>query len=379
MKNIIILSCIAALAIIGCKKKTDELPGTEPAVISVTQIDDNSFVFKNATPSGGGSTSWDFAGFRTSLKQTDTAFFGAVGTYTISMTSNSKGGISKATTQVNVTKSSPLADFTVTPVNGNTFEVNASTSDNISYKYSYSNGEEVTEAKNSVYLPWAGNWDVILSVQGKYNGRVVTAISKQQITVTSDDLNNSALNDPIFKLLTGGLAATSGKTWLLHTQNGVGPLNPTAYDGTTELPWNKNKEVTNGPEYTNGSKLNEFTFNIRSYQFIPKNNNATIHFDAANNLFGKSQAQYADMALADINLKQAPFILKQNPNLLTPVKYSLTIGNKSYFGYNQNRNYYEIVKITPDTLYIRQPYNDVVLEDPSKDGGARYFTYLAKK
>ncbi len=54
MKNKLIISILAlGVFVFGCKKKTKDLPSPEAPVIEVVKLNENTFIFKNATPSGG--------------------------------------------------------------------------------------------------------------------------------------------------------------------------------------------------------------------------------------------------------------------------------------------------------------------------------------
>jgi len=382
---------IAALLYTSCKPKVakdQDLPA--PAAADFTQHEfldpsdedrPNFLIFDNTTP-GGFISSWDFGGTKQSKLLSDTAFFPFEGKYTVSLIAASKGGHSTTSKEIFISKTSPLAAaFETEQIDGDPyrFKVTMTTKGGISQQYLYGSGETSTMPIDTVYFPWAGIWDITLSVtvqkgNSKFSSKVV-----KQVTVASDDPNNPDLQDPIFQLLTGGLAATNGKTWKLFNYNGVGDAKITTFDGKTELSYDINKTGLTGASWAQGAALNEFNFNIRKYQYTPANTKSTVHYASANAFFGKAQAQYQDIALDDPNLKAAPFILKHDPNLKTPVAYRLHIGNGSYIAYHENRSDYEIVKINSDTLYIRQLYNDIVTEDPSKDGNARYFTFVAKK
>lgn len=377
--------CLAALLYTGCKPKIakdEELPAPGAAVIARnTYLPDNdpdrnnAFIFSDATP-GGFISSWDFGGLKTSTKSSDTMFFAYAGSYQVKLTSASKGGTTTTTQDVVIANNSPFAaDFEVTNLGDYRFIVKVTTPSPLSQKWVFANGESSAQSVDTVYFPFAGTYNIALTT----NTVRGASTRNKTVTVASDDASNPDLTDDVFIKLTGGPSDVDGKTWIIADNRGVGPLVPSDFSDASALAWYKNTGGIPGPEWVNGARANEFTFVLKQYQFVPKNQKATIHYDAANKFFGKTQAQYADIALEDPNMKQSPFLLRRNPSLITPVKYSLTFTNGAYLGYNENRSYYEIVNITSDTLYIRQPYNDVVDADPAADGGARYFKYAAKK
>lgn len=381
MKKYIITVPLALLALIGCKKKTHDLPAPEAAIIKTTQIDPNSFVFENVTPTGGGASKWDFGGIVTSIRQKDTVFFGSIGIYDIKLTSNSKGGISSTSTQVTVTKSSPFSDFTINKAASvNTFIINSSTPGNISYSLSYSNGEIINSDKDTLYLPWQGTYDAVLTAKANYGGRVVTSISKQKIDVASDDPNNPMLTDPVFLKLTGGLSKQSGKTWVMSSTpgiTGVGSYVPNAILLNYYTYPQKDGGYLGNPAWVNGALQNEYTFLMKGYQYIPKNNTVTMHWAFANEYFNQKQGKYSDIALPDPKHAQAPFILKNEHIGITG--YTLKFGNESYIAYFDKRYNYEIAKITEDSLWIRHKYSDGPTDDPAKDGNQRVLLFTVKK
>ncbi|MBC7391088.1 MAG: PKD domain-containing protein [Opitutaceae bacterium] len=378
MKKDLIIISVALLAVFSCKKKTHDLPSPEAAQIKTTQLDENSFVFENVTPTGGGASKWDFGGIVSSIKQKDTVFFGSVGTYDIKLTSNSKGGISSTSTQVTVVKSSPLSDFTISKAaSKNSFVINSSTPGNISYRIEYSNGEILNTDKDTVYLPWQGQYTATLTVKANYGGRVVTSISKQTIDVASDDSNNPMLTDPVYLKLTGGLAQPNGKTWVMSPTaklSGVGPYIPNAINLDY---YNYPTGYDGDAAWKNGALQNEYTFVMKGYQYIPKNNTVTMHWAFANEYFNQNQAQYSDIALPDPKHAQAPFVLR-NENIGV-TGYTLKFGNESYIAYFDGRYNYEIAKITNDSLWIRHKYSDGPKDDPAKDGNQRVLLFTVKK
>jgi len=389
ISNIILYAACAGLFAQACKPKLAEdkdLPSPSTAVIAASNYlptDDpdyaNAYIFKDATP-GGFISSWDFGGIKKSQKPSDSVFFAYKGTYKIKLVSASKGGSSEIVQEIVVpTTSIYAANFSITPMDDYHFIVEVITPNVTKSQFKYANGDTSSALKDTVYFPWIGSYDIALTATVNKGGSNVSSTFVQKVEVKTEDPNNPDATDPVFVLLTGGPQAANGKTWILQNFNGVGPLDSKVYNGTRELGWFKNNDGIPGESWQSGMASNEFTFNIRQYQFIPKSTKATIHFDAANHLFGKNQAQYADIALDDPKLAQAPFILRSNPKLPTPVKYSLTFTNGSYFGYHENRYYYEIVTIKEDTLYIRQPYSDNVMDNPADDSGGRYFTYVKKK
>lgn len=393
MKSIILSIGVATLLMVGCKPKLDKdhsLPGPTAADFeSTTYLDasdpdvDNFLIFKNTT---GFVSSWNFGGQKTSKLLNDTVFFAYDTTYNVSLISASKGGISTVTKTVKIKRTSTYAaQFDLVKIDANHVKVTKTTPAAGTQLFTASTGDTSSSATAEFYFPWAGTYEIALTFSFKKGNSTFSSTKKRSVTIDQDDLTNPNITDSVFVKLTGGLDKANGRTWTIQNFNGVGGKDNSKYDGTAEVGYYKNTGGIKGAEWTGGSLLNDFTFKMKGYQFIPKNQKATVHYDAANELFGKSQKQYADIALDDPNMKQGPFILKRDEAIPTPYKYGLRIIGGGYLGYHENRYYYEIVWFRngkgtdPDSLYIRQPYNDLTGQDPKKDANARYFTFTSPK
>ncbi|WP_156027068.1 hypothetical protein [Sporocytophaga myxococcoides] len=262
------------------------------------------------------------------------------------------------------------ATFSVQNLDQHHFLVSLTNINALDHTFKYSNGESSKSVIDTVYFPFKGSYEITLEVLTA-NG---TSSSSKKVKVNKDDASNPDLNDPIVKLLTGGLQDIDGKTWVVSAapfQSGMGPFNTLTPD------WYNFPEGLIGFAWENGILQNSFTFNLRNYQYTPKNTSVTVHYAYANRYFGTSQPMYGDIALSDPDHVQAPFTVK-NAHTGIGTGYTIDIANNSYIGYCEKRNHYEIVSITNDTLRIRNPYSDDAYTDPSNDVGVRYFTLVAK-
>jgi hypothetical protein len=264
----------------------------------------------------------------------------------------------------------PHANFSIETLDLYHFKVTLLTPNTLDHTFRYANGDSSKSVVDTVYYPFQGTYNITLQVVTAKG----TSSAIKQVTVTSDDQGNPDLSDPVINLLTGGINDADGKTWVLDTSaysGGVGPketLTPDWYNFITGY---------HGPVWDNGMAQNSFTFKLRQYQYIPKNNKVTAHFAYANRYFGTNQPMYADTALVDPNHKQAPFIIK-NAGTGVGTGYTIDIANGSYLGYFEKRFHYEIVSITNNTLYVRNYFNDDAYADPANDVGVRYFTFIAQ-
>jgi hypothetical protein len=379
--NILIYMALTTFIALSCqpkKGKEEELPAPSVADFEIIQVttdptDQNTFTFKNTTP-GAFITSWDFGGIAKSSATSETVFFGYKGTYKIKLLATSKGGTTTITKDLVIPENSPYAAaFDIEQINDFSFKVNSTVPNPLDMTFSFANGDSSKTETSSVYFPFKGTYDISLKVKTVKGTSVLT----KSVTVDSDDMSNPDLTDPIVLALTGGLASPNGKTWVmvsLPRTGGVGPYSTTS----TRPEWYDQPDGFGGDAWEKGMLSNEFTFKLRQYQYIPKNNNVTVHWNYAKELTGVARGTYNDGYYADPNHKQAPFIIR-NANTGVGTGYTLDFGNKSYLGYYDRRYNHQIVKLTADTLFIRHHYADSTNTNPADDGGARYFTFVPKK
>lgn len=401
MQKRIIYLVLFLVGILGCKKKTHDLPAPEAAVIIVTKVDDNSFTFKNATPTGGSGTLWDFGDLGTSNLNTVTVFFPFKGTFDIKMTSNSKGGITSTSTTITVDQTAfdYAADFTVEKIDDNHFKVMVVTPFALKQKFTYSGSTVLSDTNvvDTVYFPFAGDYNISALVTAfkdkNPKAKPIPSTKTKTVNVLADDASNPDLNNPIYNVLTGGINDIDGKTWTISPAGnvqGTGAWKRTKLDFSF---YDYPDGLATDPAWANGALSNEFTFIMRGYQFIPKNQNATSNWFIGNKKLGMTNAQYSDKAFVDPNIAPASFKLTNGAFPVDVTKllgYGLDFNNKAYLGFFQNRIGYEICKIsaTNDSIWVRQKYNDnedvynaslAEFDDPSKDPNARTMLLVEKK
>lgn len=400
-KNIIYLS-LFLIGVLGCKKKTHDLPAPDPAVIEAIKIDDNTYVFRNATPSGGAGSLWNFSGIEDSVstQYRDTVFFAFPGIYNISLTSNSKGGLSTASTNVQIDKISVYAaNFTIEELDTYHFKVSVITPNAINQVFKYSIGLNDSSSVDTAYFPFSGNQSISATVKVRQGGRVFSSTMRKNVTVANDDLSNPKLTDPIFKLLTGGLDDVDGRTWVMSTLTslpGHGVYGGKYVQGKGI--WKRKRieldywtyDSLGGfladPAWRDGLLKNEFTFTMRNYGFIPLNKKCTVNWLVANRELHMSRPDNSDVAYEHPDLRKASFVM----NTLNPpdgiIKANLEFNNPTFLGVFDNRFKYEIVEIRldpiskRDSVWVRNKYSDNKddYSNPAKDATARTILYVAK-
>lgn len=392
IKKALIYTILAGVTLASCKPKMgkdSELPKPSVATFEMVRYTDpnfpadmNTYIFRNTTD-GAFISSWDFGGTQKSSAAVDTIFFANKGTYTIKLTTSSRGGTTTVSQDLVISETSPyLADFTIEPVSGktNTYRLAVTNVGLISQTFKYPNGDSSKAMVDTVYFPFSGTFDISLFIK-TVKGPSSTV---KQISIAGDDPANPYLNDQVMTMLTGGSSDPDGKTWVQDVSSGAGGVG-SPNSNTTD--WYTMPGYT-GPAWENGMAQNSFTFKFRDYQFIPKNNMATVHFSYANMYFGQNQAQWQDIALPDPNMKQAPFILRKVNASMYPFSwpgYVIDMTNLSYLGYNeqhpskpQYRYRYEIISITDTKMVIRHRYSDNASDPAGSEAGFRYFTLLAQ-
>jgi hypothetical protein len=336
----------------------------------------------------------------TSTQFKDTVFFAYKGDYTISLTSNSKGGIAKTSVPINIPETSPYAaDFTIEKLDDFHFKVVVTTPNPIKQLLQYSVGMSDSSVVDTVYFPFSGAQEIIATVTVNANGVERTSTLKKNVTVDMDDMSNPNLTDPIFKLFTGGLDDTDGRTWAMSTLTNLPGRG--LYEGKYVQGkglWKRtrvefgfwNYDTLGGfladPAWAEGILKNEFTFVMKNYQFIPKNKHCTVNWLVANRELGLNRPKDSDGSYEHPDLKKAAFVL----NTLNPpngtIKANLEFNNPTFLGFFDNRFNYEIVEIRldpilkRDSVWIRNKFSDNPddYSDPSKDATARTILYVAK-
>jgi hypothetical protein len=361
--------------------KEQDLPAPSNASFTMTQstTDPNTYILQNTTP-GGFLTRWDLGILGTSTSSPDTVFFGAKGIYPIILTTASKGGITSHTDTLRIDSTSIYyANFSVHQLGSNRFIVSVITPNVKSVFWNFPTGDTSIAMVDTIYLPFSGVYPISLTASTIKGAALLKSTLVQNVSVASDDPANPDLANPIYniyELLSGGSTSSTGKTWVLDTDAGTSGVGPAA---TLGLTYALNGALNYGI-WTNGMAANAFTFQMRGYKFIPKNQQATGASLFVDKRFGWTQAAYHDTNFVDPLLKQVEFKIKpatlQHPAGTTG--YELDITNGGYMGYWENRSNYQIVSISADTLYIRQIYTDDPNASPANDNNARYFTFIAQ-
>ncbi|QCK14471.1 PKD domain-containing protein [Mangrovivirga cuniculi] len=216
----------------------------------------------------------------------------------------------------------------------------SSSSDAFLKVWDFGNGSSAEGDQVTAYYPFAGEYEVTLTVYEK--GGSVS--SSQMITIANTD--PEICNVEVLSLLTGGCDMPEGKTWVIDASRGghfgVGPT-------TSYVPeW-----YAAGPNEKEGGGMydDEYTFVLNESVFIQETN-GDIYLNAgqASNFPGA----YENPDVGDFT---APYTAPENINYSIfegPEGYTnISFNNGGFIGYATGVNSYQIVSISENELFLR--------------------------
>lgn len=213
------------------------------------------------------------------------------------------------------------------------------TSDAFLKVWDFGNGSSMKGDDVIAYYPFAGTYDVTLTVYTKGGAASSTA------TVTIANTDPEICNVEFLQLLTGGCSATEGKTWVIDAERsghfGIGPI------GSAGPDW---YQATANEKVGGGMYDDEFTFFLNESKFVQQTNgDVYINTAQGSNFPGATDSPVGDLI--------APFTSPGDIN------YSITedeggnkfinLTNNAFIGYNTGVSTYQIMSITEDEMFIR--------------------------
>ncbi|MGY6559599.1 MAG: PKD domain-containing protein [Nitritalea sp.] len=209
-------------------------------------------------------------------------------------------------------------------------------------KWDLGNGATAEGRTVTGLYPLAGTYTVTLTV---FNAGGSESFSRD---IVIDETDPTLLDRPVFNLLTGGIDAVEGKTWVIDSTRvghfGVGP-NPSVNGDFPEFyQAQPNEKVGSGMYNT------RYTFKLDSFQFI-WNTGGLVYLNAAQG--GQFPGAF-DPGVGDLS---APFV---SPGGLTwniveeagrnPV---LSVSSPGFIGYFAGGRTYQIVRLEENELFLR--------------------------
>lgn len=212
------------------------------------------------------------------------------------------------------------------------------------YVWDFGNGEKAVGATVSAAYPF----------KGEYKG-TLTLVTKGGMTVKGFDVsiksdNYELVKDPIYTILSGGVEAENGKTWVIDSTTmghlGVGPENTE----TAEW-WNAVKVEKVGL----GLYDDELTFILNGAKFVMNNHGTTFVNGGAKDLMKARGGTFPDME-GDVKANYTPA-----DNWTWSIKKE---GTKNYITFLDGQGFmayltpgpyrYEILSISKDEMHVRQ-------------------------
>ena len=203
------------------------------------------------------------------------------------------------------------------------------------------NGTTVKGDKVSATYPFKGDYTVTMSLYTTGGSATIS----QVVTIAADDYG--LLDTPGFNALTGGAAATDGKTWVFarYTKGhfGVGDVNA-APEVNGPAWWQCD------PKGKEGCSLydNEYTFIQKGTKLVWKNQgyiytneNGMNHLGIA----GTPNAIVGDYDVPYVPADNLTFTLDEDNN-------KLILGGDSFFGFYTGVSEYNIITLDEDMLYV---------------------------
>jgi PKD repeat protein len=201
------------------------------------------------------------------------------------------------------------------------------------------NGVKAEGRKVTGFYPLAGTYNVTLTIYSK-GGSV--AYSKEVIIEQTDP---TLLDRPVFNMLTGGIDAVNGKTWVIDSTRvghlGVGPIASEFPDFYQSRP---NEKVGSGMYNT------RYTFKLRDFVFDWQTN-GLVYLNAAQ---GSNFAGAFDPGVGDLSAPfESPGGLNWNIVEESGKHPMLSVTSPGFIGYFTGTRAYQILNLTENEMFLR--------------------------
>ncbi|NBW37202.1 MAG: hypothetical protein EBR30_19715 [Cytophagia bacterium] len=210
----------------------------------------------------------------------------------------------------------------------------------IGFKPIWDFGNGITSTENQVTVPYP--------VEGNYNVKLtlLTAggIANSTQVVNIAETNPLMLDIPSYNMLTGGVNAANGKTWIIDKETqahlGVGPIEGTTPEWFAAAPLSKDNRNFYDDEMT--FKLSGFT-----YEHVV---NGLVYANAG---YGTLPGAVLEPGGPDYFLPWTPQPSKWSLTDNADGTYQLTLTNPEFIGYYHGATSYKVLSLTNDEMHIR--------------------------
>ena len=240
----------------------------------------------------------------------------------------------------------PTADdaaftYTESSTSPNILEFKAARTDVVAV-WDFGNGT-TAEGPNAVgTYPNAGTYAVTLTVFTKGG----SAKRTDSVVIAADD--PTLLNDPLFRLLTGGTDSLNGKTWVIDSANG-GHFGVTYNEQGVFGYLPNDYSADPGNHAGMGMYDDRYNFSIFAFQFnMITNGNVFVDDNQAGNFPGSTKISNSDDFIAPVANK-----IGQTWTIIKGVDTTLTVSEGSFLGFYTGARVYTILNLTENELYLR--------------------------
>jgi hypothetical protein len=296
----------------------------------------------------------------------------------------------------------PLPEFSIDQNDPNNVIFTVTKSEGFMINWDFGNGKLSQKMIDTVYYPFADTYTVSLTASNKGGA----TINRTSLAIETTDPR--ICENWVYIMLTGGCDAAS-KTWKIDSADSAlanGPPSPkdSLGNGTSSYNdpisyWWKSSLTGEKSEPPPRALDDEYVFGLKGFTY--KNDcHGDFYFNWkwCNKMFGTSQATYADTIHAytpnspatwklDVDSVSVEDSAKGKKRVIvdpeTGKRYNLllTLSNDNYIGYCSGVSIYQILTITPDTMYLR---HELAEPDNANATGPnrlewRYLRLVAKK
>jgi PKD repeat protein len=301
----------------------------------------------------------------------------------------------------------PAPQFSTSKIDENNIIFTVSSAEGFMVNWDFGNGKLSQRQTDTMYYPFADTYKVKLTVSAK--GGAATTSKDVVVAVTDPKI----CANKYYTMLTGGCDVES-KTWKIDNADsalangGATSGGISSYNDPIKTDFWKSSLATIPPVPPAEALDDEYVFGLRGFTY--KNDchgNFYFNWQWANKLFGLNQDIYRDTIVAYTPNNPATWTLEVdtatkedtviNNGVISAIRTRfftdsttgqrfnliLTLSNDNYLGYCSGTSTYQILSISPDTMYLR---HELVETDPKNAGktGAnrlewRYLRLVAKK
>ncbi len=255
---------------------------------------------------------------------------------------------------------SPPATPTFTAIatnNPNYVVFSVTSTDCFLYNWDFGNGTQSIKRSDTAYYPFPDSYAVTLTISNKGGA---SAVVRNQVVTT---LDSSIAKNEKYRLLTGGIDALNGKTWVwLEKDSSL--MEGEYSDGYTDPVGNFWWSWTQS-ELDSLAIDDEYVFTLKNYKY-ENNCKGFFWYDWlwANKLLLADQAQYKDSAFAYTPNSPSYWSLtdsiKTDSLGINDTFTILELSNTNYIGRCAGISTYEVLRLEEDTLWLRySPYDPV--------------------